>query len=151
LLKTWKGDTFAYPADAYALRWHFRQARKVDPHTALRDSIRTAVDLLDGPECVENAERAAKLIEAGLNTMQWKYLVEFTVQGGARRLADAAVLYGEIGADRAAALIDRQANLVGALQLPLVTHDDATACAILRELGPTYGELRTELVKELDK
>jgi hypothetical protein len=151
LLATWKGDTFAYAADAYALRYNFRRAHNVDKHTALRRSIRTAVDLLDPPEIAEAAEQSAKLIEAGLNTMQWKYLVEFTVQGGARRLADAAMLYGEIGCDRAAAILDRQALLVGSLQLPLVTHDNATAGATLRELGPTYQELRDELVKELDR
>jgi hypothetical protein len=151
LLETWKGDTFAFQADPYALRHNFRRVRDVDPHTALRDSIHTALDMLDGPECAEAAERSAKIIENGLTNMQWKYLVEFTVQGGARRLADAAMLYGEIGATRAAAVLDRQALLVGSLQLPLVTQDNATAAAILRELAPTYGELRDELVKELDR
>ena len=60
------------------------------------------------------------------------------------------MLYAEIGADRAAAVLDRQAMLVGSLQLPLVTQDNASAATILRELAPTYGELRDELVKELD-
>jgi hypothetical protein len=149
LLETWQGNTFSHPADAYALRWNFRQVRKVEPHDALRQSIPLAVKLLDAPQIEEAAERAAKLIETGLNNMQYKYLVEFTIQGGARRLADAAVLYGEIGCDRAAAILDRQGMLVGSLQLSLVTHDNATAAATLRELAPTYAQLRQELLREI--
>jgi hypothetical protein len=149
LLETWKGDTFAFSVEPYALRHNFRRTRDVDTHTALRNSIRTAVDLLDGPECAEAAERSAKIVENGLTNMQWKYLVEFTVQGGARRLADAAVLYAEIGATKAAATLERQARLVGSLQLPLVTQDNAEAARILRELAPTYATLREQLVREL--
>jgi hypothetical protein len=149
LLETWKGDTFAFQVEPYALRHNFRRTRDVDTHTALRNSIQTAVDLLDGPECAEAAERSAKIVENGLTNMQWKYLVEFTVQGGARRLADAAVLYAEIGATKAAATLERQARLVGSLQLPLVTQDNTAAARILRELAPTYATLREQLVTEL--
>jgi hypothetical protein len=149
LIACWQGNTFAYPADAYALRWNFRQVRKVHPHDALRASIPGVIDLLDAAAIADAAGRAAKLIESGLTNMQYKYLVEFTVQGGARRLADAAVLYDEIGCHRAAEILDRQGMLVGSLQLSLVTHDNSAAATTFRELAPTYGQLREELIKEV--
>lgn len=150
LLKAWQADTFAYRVEAYAVRSNFRRFRPVDPHTALRRSLPTAIELLDGPGSAAAAERSAQVVEAGLTNMQYKYLVEYQVQAGARRLADATVLLDAIGCRRAAAVTDRQALLIGSLQLQLVTHQSAQAAATFRELAPTYARLRRALIEDLD-
>ncbi|MFC7545968.1 hypothetical protein [Plantactinospora sp. GCM10030261] len=149
LLKAWQADTFAYRVDAYAVRSNFRRTRMVDPHTAVRRSLPTAIELLDGPESAAAAERSARIVEAGLTNMQYKYLVEYQVQAGARRFADATAQLDAIGCRRAAAVADRQALLIGSLQLLLVTHEAARAAATFRELAPTYGQLRQALVDDL--
>jgi hypothetical protein len=38
-----------------------------------------------------------------------------------------------------------QARLVGGLQYPLVTGDDAAVAAMMRDLAPTYRQLRDAL------
>jgi hypothetical protein len=40
-----------------------------------------------------------------------------------------------------------QARLVGALQHPLVTGDDAAIAAMMRDLAPTYRQLRDALTE----
>ncbi|MDG4766911.1 hypothetical protein O7632_22825 [Solwaraspora sp. WMMD406] len=149
LLKTWQGDTFAYPADAYAVRFNFRQTRTVSQDEILRQAMHTAVEQLSAPGIAEAAERAAQLVEGDLSSMQYKYLVEFQVQAGSRRLADAAALYREQGCDGPAAILERQALLVGSLQLLLMTHEYAQSAAVFRELGPTYAQLREAFVAQI--
>jgi hypothetical protein len=149
LLAAWHGDSFVYPVDPYVVRTNFRREREVDTSTALRRSLPNAVRWLEKGDSGAAAERLADLVEKGLTNLQHKYLVEFTVQGGARRLADAAVLLEEIGCAEVASILDQQAMLVGSLQLPLVQRDSAAAAAILRKLAPTYEQLRGELVKTL--
>lgn len=150
LLKTWEGNTFAYEADAYAVRFNFRRVREVDRETVLRAAMHTAVDLLSAPGIPEAAERAAQLVEGDLKSMQYKYLVEFQVQAGARRLADAAMLYRRLGSHGPAEILERQALLVGSLQLDLMTQEYARAAATFRALGPTYAELRQAFVEAID-
>lgn len=150
LLKTWQGNTFAYLADAYAVRFNFRRVREVDRDTILRRAMHTAVEMLSAPGIAETAERAADLVGGELTSMQYKYLVEFTVQGGARRLADAGALYSELGVRPAADILNRQALLVGSLQLDLMTHEYAKAAATFRALGPTYAELRRAFEAAID-
>lgn len=149
LLKAWEGNTFVYDADAYAVRFNFRAVRTVDRVSVLRSAMELAVEQLSAPGIAEAAERAAQLVEGELTNMQYKYLVEFQVQAGARRLADAGSLYREIGCDAPAAILERQATLVGSLQLSLMTHEDARAAATFRELGPTYADLRDAFRAEL--
>ncbi|MBB5870029.1 hypothetical protein F4553_003408 [Allocatelliglobosispora scoriae] len=148
LLAAWQGDTFAYETEAYQVRAGFRQARPVATEEAVRRSMETAIHLLEAPEIAPAAQRAAELVEAGLTNMQYKYLVEFQVQAGARRLADAAVLFHDAGATASGAILEQQAKLVGSLQLLLMKHDDAATASVFRELGPTYGELLDALRKE---
>ncbi len=142
LLKAWEGNTFVYDADAYAVRYNFRQVRQMSPADILHEAMVTAVDLLGAPGIQEAAERAAELVSGELTNMQYKYLVEFQVQAGSRRLADAAALYREIGCDGPASVLERQALLVGSLQLSLMTHENERAAATFRELGTTYPLLR---------
>jgi hypothetical protein len=149
LLAAWQGDSFVYPVDPYVVRTNFRREREVDTSTALRRSLPNAVQWLEKGDSGAAAERLADIVEKGLTNLQHKYLVEFTVQGGARRLADAAVLLEEIGCAEVASVLDQQAMLIGSLQLPLVQRDSAAAAAILRKLAPTYEQLRRELVKEI--
>lgn len=150
LLKTWEGNTFAYQADAYAVRFNFRPTRAVDRAELLRGAMRTALTMLEAPGIPEAAERAAQLVEGELTTMQYKYLVEFQVQAGARRLADAAALYRELGSDGPATILERQALLVGSLQLSLMAHEYDRAATTFRQLGPTYAELRQAFLKEVE-
>lgn len=118
-LAAWQTDAFVYPVEPYIVRSGFRRIREVDLHTALRDSLPAAAKWLDGPEAAAAAERIAEILEAGLTNTQWKYLAEYTVSGGARRLADASVMLGEIGCTGPAAVLEQQARLVGALQHPI--------------------------------
>lgn len=148
LLGAWTGDTFVYEVEPYVLRSNFRREREVDLHTALRASLPKAVEWLDRADSGEAALKLADIVETGLGNMQYKFLVEYTVQGGARRLSDAAVLMGEIGATGAANVLTEQARLVGALQLPLVKREYPDAVSILRDLAPTYAALRAELAAE---
>lgn len=148
LLAAWQGDTFVYPVDAYVLRTAFRKERDVDPSDALQRGLRRGLEWLDNGTSAEDAERLATIVENGLSNRQHKHLVEFTVQGGARRLSDAAVQLGEIGCTGTAAVLDEQALLVGALQLPLVRRDRESAATLLRKLAPTYAQLRKELARE---
>ncbi len=146
-LTAWKADTVGYPVAPYTTRGNFRQVREVDVHTALRRSIPKAISLLDGPDSAQTALRLADMVEAGLTRMQHKYLVEYQISGGAMRLTAAAALFGRIGCDRVANLLELQAKLTGALQLPLVTGNTPRAANLFRELGPTYGQLRLALLQ----
>lgn len=92
LLAAWKGDSFVYPVEPYVVRTNFRREHEVDVHIALRRSLPNAVCWLENGESGTAAERLADIVEAGLTNLQYKYLVEFTVQGGpaARRGGGAA-------------------------------------------------------------
>ncbi|WP_019031973.1 hypothetical protein [Salinispora arenicola] len=145
LLAAWQTDAFVYPVEPFITRSRFRRVREVDLATALRDSLPAAVRWLVGPDAASTAERIARIVEDGLTDSQYKYLVEYTVSGGAGRLGDAAVLLAEIGCAGPARVLEHQARLVGALQHPLMAGDRAAAAALWRELAPTYPRLRDEL------
>lgn len=149
LVKTWEGTTFAYPADAYAIRSGFRRVREVGREEIVRRVMQTALAQLDAPGIAEAAQRAAQIVEGELSNMQYKYLVEFQIHVGARRLADAAWFFDSAGLAGPAAILEHQAALVGSLQLSLMTHDAAKAAATFRALGPTYARLRDSIAAEL--
>jgi hypothetical protein len=87
----------------------------------------------------------ARLARAGLADDQREELAWFAVRAGARRLADAEHWLGQIGLHHAAMIAGAQARLVGGLQYPLVTGDDAAIAAMMRDLAPTYRQLRDAL------
>lgn len=87
------------------------------------------------------AEQAA----VGLSDAVRGHLAYFAIRVGVRRLADAARCLRMLGIDPAARLAAEQARLVGALQHPVVTHDDAAVAALLRRLAPTYDRLAAAL------
>ncbi|WP_158883778.1 hypothetical protein [Amycolatopsis anabasis] len=146
-LTAWEADTVGYPVQPYTTRTNFRRLREIDLATALRQSVPTAIRLLDGPDSANSAERLAAMVESGLTRMQHKYLVEYQISGGTMRLSDAASLFARIGCTAAARIMEYQARLIGSLQLPLVTGDTATAAATFRALAPTYAQLRLALLQ----
>ena len=85
----------------------------------------------------------------GLQPWQRDHLSYFAVRVGARRLADAAFWLTRMGACTAAEIADQQARLVGALQYPFVTDDRLAAARLLRQLAPTYRQLRTALITHM--
>ena len=93
----------------------------------------------------EAALALADLAEQGLTGGEREELIWFAVRVGARRLADAGYWLGQIGLGDAAVIAGAQARLVGGLQYPLVTRDNATIAKMLRDLAPTYHQLRQAL------
>ena len=89
----------------------------------------------------EAALALADLAEQGLTGGQREELMWFAVRVGSRRLADAGYWLGQIGLGDAAVIAGAQARLVGGLQYPLVTGDNATIAEMLRDLAPTYHQL----------
>ena len=79
--------------------------------------------------------------ETGLADDQREEMMWFAVRVGARRLADAEHWLSQIGLKEAAVIAGAQARIVGGLQYPLVTRDDATVAKMMRDLAPTYHQL----------
>ncbi|GAA4070996.1 hypothetical protein [Actinomadura miaoliensis] len=151
-LAAWRADSIDYPCEPFTMRTDFRRTAHVDTETALRRSLDAARRWLAARDAgspggaAAAAERLAELLETGrLEPWQRDHLVHFAVRVGARRLADAAVLLAGIGRGAAARIAERQARLVGALQYPLVSGDDAAAAGTLRALAPTYAHLADAL------
>lgn len=150
----WRAETIAYSPAPYTMWAGFRRLREVAPLDALHGSLpaaaRWASGAGTGPDSddVSGADACLRLAdhaEAGLETWQRDHLAWFAIRVGARRLADAARWLPQVGADDAAAIADRQARLVGALQYPLVQDDRTAAAALLRRLAPTYREMAAAL------
>jgi hypothetical protein len=154
-LAAWRADTIPYKATPYTMRSDFRQVRDVTTEAALRASLPGAAAWLRGradrpapPGTVGGADgvrRLADMVSAGLDPSLRGHLMYFAVRVGARRLVDAATALASLGYDKAAAIADRQARLVGSLQFDLVTSADESAAATLHELAPTYEELAATL------
>jgi hypothetical protein len=150
----WRADAIAYPHAEYTMRAGFRRTRQVAALDALRAAIPAAITWLDGkpaqapPGSLGTSQAAlalARLTQAGQAGDQREELAWFAVRVGARRLADAEHWLGQIGLHHAAMIAGTQARLVGSLQYPLVTGDDAAIAAIMRDLAPTYRQLRDVL------
>lgn len=150
----WRAESVDY-ATPYTMRTAFRQVRPVTEEEAIEAALPAARRWLAMAEgChlpagtignAEAAERLAGMVEAGCDRGLRNHLVQFAVGVGARRVADAAACLGRIGRGEAAAVMDGQARLIGALQHPLVAGDDAAAAALLRRLAPSYAELLAAL------
>ena len=112
-------------------------ARSAGPHTPMPPG-----SLGNG----EAAERVAQLIEAGAGHGLREHLIYFAIRVGARRLSDTADCLLLAGYADAAQIAVTQARLVGSLQHPMVVGNFAAAAAALRDLAPTYDQLRAALV-----
>ena len=154
-IAAWRADSIGYATEPFTARTSFRQVHAVDEAAALRRALPMAARWLAGdtdrpvrPGSLGGAaaiERLAEITEAGLEPWQHDHLAYFAIRVGARRLADAAACLASISQDQSAGIADEQAQLVGALQYPLVTGDRATAARLLRRLAPTYAQLRASL------
>ncbi|MFC9970600.1 hypothetical protein ACFVH6_06815 [Spirillospora sp. NPDC127200] len=153
-VKAWQADTIAF-GEPYAMRTNFKRIRNVGTGEAIAASIPDAVNWLRAdldhalpPGSLGNGDAALALaasLEGGCEQGVYEHLVHFAIRVGARRAADAATCLRETERAEAAAVMFRQARLIGALQQSLVTGDERTAADTLRALAPTYGALRAEL------
>ncbi|MEU3934998.1 hypothetical protein AB0E85_23645 [Streptomyces sp. NPDC029044] len=157
-LQAWRAEKVAYIDSSFVLRSAFERRREVTADEALRASlpgalawlgIRADRDVPPGTLANEQGlERLAEQITTGELPEDMREMLErFSVRVGARRLSDAAVALSGCGYEEVARLLRAQAMLLGSLQYPLVTGDDATLVSGLRQLAPTYGELRQVLAR----
>ncbi|PSK98812.1 hypothetical protein CLV63_10436 [Murinocardiopsis flavida] len=156
---SWRAAGVPYVEAGFVLRTGFVRERAVADAEALRRSLPNALDWLGGrtdrpmpPGSLGGAaavEALASQVDAGLDPGVRALLAEFGVRVGARRLADAATCLGILGLAGPAAVATGQARILGGLQHPLVTGDDAALAAGLRRLAPTYERLRGALAAEV--
>ncbi|MEU9171541.1 hypothetical protein AB0D34_27690 [Streptomyces sp. NPDC048420] len=144
-------------AGPFAMRSNFRRVRQVDVLAALRNSLPAAQRWLAGgrqdecqtPPCALGqgaaVERLAAQILAGLDDRTHRHLAGFAVRVGTRRLTDASLWLGQVGARNAAEVAGFQARLLGSVQYDLVAGETEAAAATLRQLAHTYGDLRNAL------
>ncbi|MFD0470587.1 hypothetical protein ACFQ0B_21505 [Nonomuraea thailandensis] len=154
-LAAWRAEAVEYLDTSYVMRAGFVRVRDISVERALRDSLPAAARWLEGRDDLpvppgtlggeKAALRLAEQVDAGLGGAARGMLVHFGVRVGARRLADAATWLAHLGLAEPAAIAWEQARVLGGLQLPLVTGDDAAVAAGLRRLAPGYGELRSAL------
>ncbi|WP_246646632.1 hypothetical protein [Nonomuraea ceibae] len=154
--ESWRGELISYLPRPFTMRSAFVREARVSPEEALRRSLPAALAWLGGRTDVpvapgtlgqaEAAERTAELVAEGrLDPQARELLGAFAVRVGARRANDLAACLASLGLAEGAAVAAEQARLVGALQLPVVTGDDAALAAGLRALAPAYERLRAAL------
>ncbi len=149
-MAAWRGETVDY-GEPFTMRTGFRRIEIVPEEEAIRRALSAGIrwlamdrELRPPAGTLGNESAALVLAErvaAGCDDDLRGHLIHFAVRVGARRAADAARCLTRIGLDEAAAIMGRQAQLIGALQYPLVAGDDAAAAAHLRALAPTYREM----------
>ncbi|MFG3439213.1 hypothetical protein ACGF0J_18370 [Nonomuraea sp. NPDC047897] len=154
-VEAWRGELVSYLPRPFAMRSGFVRRAEVAPDEALRRSLPGGVAWLGGRADVavppgtlgqaEAAERVAAMVEEGLDPEVRGLWQAFAVRVGARRLSDLAVCLRGVGLSEGAAVAAEQARIVGGLQGPVVTGDDAALAAGLRRLAPTYERLRAAL------
>ncbi|WP_084962820.1 hypothetical protein [Thermoactinospora rubra] len=153
--EAWRGELISYLERPFRMRYGFARRERVGPEEALRRSLPAGLAWLAGRTDVEvspgtlgqaeAAERTARLVEEGLDPEIRALWQAFAVRVGARRLNDLAVCLASLGLDAGAAVATEQARVVGGLQGPLVSGDDAALAAGLRRLAPTYERLHAAL------
>jgi hypothetical protein len=154
----WRAELIDLVDPPFVMRTAFTRVRRVDPLTALRDSLPVAIGLLAGrtdprrPGSVGGAaaaEQLAGMVERGLDPQVHGHLVHFAIRAGARALSDAASCLALLGMTEAAAIADTQARLVGSLQYDVMAGNTAAAVATLRRLAPMYEQLRAALSRQV--
>ncbi|MEV5830934.1 hypothetical protein AB0L25_35745 [Spirillospora sp. NPDC052242] len=156
-MDAWRADTLEY-GQPYTMRTDFTRVARVGVDAAVAAVLPRAIAWLTAapqqsmpPGSLANGHAAvalADLLDAGEEDLR-EHLVHFAVRVGARRLTDAATCLHRAGCTAAAATLDRQARLVGALQHSVTTGDTRTAVQTLHALAPTYDTLRTDLERSL--
>ncbi|MCM2393269.1 hypothetical protein [Streptomyces albipurpureus] len=158
-LDAWRADTVAYVDEPFVMRSDFVRERKVTAVEALRRSLPRAVAWLSGrgdlpvpPGTLGGAEGVgafAGLVERGLDQSTRDLLGSFAIRVGARRLSDAAACLSLLELHGPATVAAELSQHIGALQEPLVTHDDRRLLAGLRCLAPGFERLRAALAEAL--
>ncbi|MFJ9518613.1 hypothetical protein ACIRPK_10145 [Kitasatospora sp. NPDC101801] len=158
-LAAWEAKSVSYIDAPFVLRTGFVRDRRVAPVDALRRSLPGAERWLAGrdelpmpPGSLGGAaavEALADLVAQGTPPGIRTLLTAFGVRVGARRLNDAANCLAELGLSEASAVAQGQARILGGLQYPLVQGDDQTAATRLRQLAPTYAQLRRAVAEAL--
>ena len=154
-MTAWRADTVNY-GDPYTMRTDFVKVADISDADAIRSIIPSAIEWLStrtDPEMPpgslgngEAAERVADMIDAGAGGGLREHLIYFAIRVGARRLSDTADCLTLAGYTEAAAIAATQARLVGSMQHSMVTGNFSTAATALRQLAPTYSQLRAALV-----
>ena len=154
-MTAWRADTVSY-GDPYTMRTDFVKVADIADADAIRSIVPSAIDWLSvradpgmPPGSLGNgeaAERVAEMIEGGAGGGLREHLIYFAIRVGARRLSDTADCLRLAGYPEAAAIAATQARLVGSMQHPMVTGNFSTAATALRQLAPTYSQLRAALV-----
>ncbi|KAL7904979.1 NlpC/p60-like transpeptidase [Trichoderma velutinum] len=155
-LTAWKTDSLGY-GTSYMMRSEFKHVRSFTEEDIIRCTLPNArrwlnmksVKASDMPSSScgngKAAERLAEMIQTNFHPGVKNPLIYFAVRVGARRLVDGATCLERVGLVDAAAIMARQARLVGRLQYPLTVGDVESAVKILSELAPTYDKLRDAL------
>ncbi|HEV7320865.1 MAG TPA: hypothetical protein VGO04_19890 [Ensifer sp.] len=153
-MTAWEARTLTY-GEPFTMRTGFRRRFEVSEVDVIRASIPAAIHWLsmatDRPMprgSLGNADAAhalAERLDNGCDTGLRAHLIHFAVRVGARRAADAATCLASAGYREAAAIAGQQAQLIGALQHPLVVRNDRAAADTLRRLAPTYDRLLAAL------
>ncbi|WP_200841265.1 hypothetical protein [Geminicoccus flavidas] len=153
-MAAWRAETIGY-GEPFTMRTNFRRVREVRADEVIRASLPTAIQWLsmEGDREVapgslgngEAAERLAALVEAGCDDELRGHLIHFAVRVGARRLGDAATCLARVDYVNAARIAAEQAQLVGSMQYPLATGDDAAAASAVRALALPYTQLLSAL------
>ncbi|NRQ40363.1 hypothetical protein HII36_52380 [Nonomuraea sp. NN258] len=157
-IASWRAEEIAYLERPFRMRHAFTRREHVSPEEALRRSLPAGLAWLAGRTDLpvppgtlgqaEAAERTAQLVVEGLDPEIRTVWQAFAVRVGARRLNDLAVCLSSLGLGASAAVAAQQARIVGGLQGPLMSGDDAALAAGLRRLAPTYERLRSLLVQD---
>jgi hypothetical protein len=153
-LTAWRAESLAY-GEPFTMRTDFEKVADVTDADAIRAVIPDAIRWLSmetkaamPPGSLGNGEaahRVAEMVEAGAGNGLREEMIYFAIRAGARMLGDASDCLRLAGYAPAADIAARQARLVGSLQHPMVTGDFARAAAALRELAPTYDQIRAAL------
>ncbi|UKZ57119.1 hypothetical protein TrVGV298_010971 [Trichoderma virens] len=155
-LTAWRTDSLGY-GTSYMMRSEFKHVQSFTEEDIIRRTLPNARRWL-GMESVKAsdmppsscgnrkaAEKLAEMIQTNFHPGVKNPLIYFAVRVGARRLADGTTCLERVGLVDAAAIMAKQARLVGRLQYPLTIGDVESAVKILSELAPTYDELRDAL------
>jgi hypothetical protein len=146
----WRAKEIGYADGAYAMRSRFERTERIRTDDALVSSLTVAREWLTGrdlpvpPDTLGGRpaiERLAQLVKTGSQDGLAELLSRFSIPVGARRRADAAACFADVGATAVAEALHRQAREIGRLQYPAVRRDTQALARGLRRLGELHEEL----------
>lgn len=144
-LAAWGSETLGYGVGRFPLRSDFRRCHPRTADHALRELLPLARDWATGreaselPSGLEALHRLADSAEEGLGAPALPVLQNFSLRLGARRRADAAAALAAW--PEVAAVLDKQARVLGGAQFAAVRADGRSLAEALREAGRLHAEL----------